>query len=164
HRADAGAAGIVDVVGHEAEVMAALAEEAVEGVVLAIEVQAAEFKVRSAGREAAAAELEHGLAGSAGGPNQIHRAVAVALVNDPGRRRAAGGRIEGGAHVVSAGEQADHGAGLRSGSGAVERFGRGSGSAGVAVVARRRRKQGAIGGRGAVADGESGGIASRAAA
>ena len=84
--ADTGAAGVVDAVADEAQVMIALAEEAVEGVVLAIQIQATEFEVGRAVREGAAAELEHGLGDGTGGPDEIDGAVAVAFVDDPGGR------------------------------------------------------------------------------
>src|SRR5207247_10297141 len=93
------------------------------------------FKRGGARMEAAAAELEHGLAGRAGGPAEIDGATGIALVNDPGGRRAAGGSKEGRTHVVGAGKQADHGARLRSRGSARKGFGSRRRSAGVAVIA-----------------------------
>src|SRR5258705_12535871 len=114
--------------------MIALAEEAVEGVVLAIQIQATEFQVGRAGREGAAAELEHGLSDGTGSPDEIDRAVAVASIDDPGGRRAAGRGIERRAQVIGAGEEANDGTGLRDGGSAGKCFGgRGTG-AGIGVV------------------------------
>jgi len=51
--------------------MTALAEEPVQGVVLAIQIQPAEFQIGSAGREGAAAEFEHGLSDGTSRPDEI---------------------------------------------------------------------------------------------
>jgi len=132
--------------------MIALAEEAVKGVVLAIQIQATEFQVGRAGREGAAAELEHGLSDGTGSPDEIDRTVAVAFIDDPGGRRAAGRGIESRAQVIGAGEEANDGTGLRDGGSAGKCFGgRGTG-AGIGVVAGGGSEKSAVGGGGTVVD------------
>src|ERR1700731_5096045 len=84
--ADAGAPGVVDDVADEAQVVTTLAKEAVQGVVLAIQIQSAEFQIGSAGGEGAAAEFEHRLSVSTSRPDEIDGAVAVVFVDDPGGR------------------------------------------------------------------------------
>jgi len=88
---DTGAAGIGDGVGDEAKVVRAAAEEAIGGIGIAVEVEAAEFEISGAGREGAAADIEHGGSVGAAGPDEVDGGGIVVFVSDPGRRGAAGG-------------------------------------------------------------------------
>ncbi len=120
---DAGAAGIANGVADEAEVVRAGAEEAVEGVALAVEVEVAEFEVGGVRGEAAAIEAEHDLAVGGAGVIDKDGAVAVSLIDDPRGRSAAGGRRESGREAVGSAEEAEDRAGAGGGSGAGEGFG-----------------------------------------
>ncbi len=155
-RGDAGAAGIVQGVGDEAEVMSTAAPESVAGVALAIQVEAAEFEVSgAAGREAAAvgdAEDGGGIGGA--GIDEVDGGGIVVFIDDPGGGGTAVGRGEGGREVVGTAEEAEDGTGLSSVGGAEEGFGGRGGGAGVGVVTGGGSEEGAVGSRGGVVDGD----------
>src|SRR4029077_13537191 len=119
---DAGAAGVGDGGVDKAEVMGAAAEEAVGGVATAVEIEAAEFKVSGVGREAAAAEKEHGGSVGGAGPDEVDGSGVVVFIDDPGGRGAAVGRVKGRAEVIGTAEEANDGPGGGSGGGSGERF------------------------------------------
>ena len=131
---DTGAAGIGDGVGDEAEVVGAAAEKAVSGVGIAVEVKAAEFEISGAGREGAAADIEHGGSVGAAGPDEVDRGRVVVFVSDPGRRGAAGRGREGGGKTIGTAEQANDGTRLRGISRTLKGFGRRRASAGIGVT------------------------------
>jgi len=151
---DAGAAGIGDGVGDEAEVVGAAAEKAVSGVGIAVEVKAAEFEISGAGREGAAADIEHGGSVGAAGPDEVDRGRVVVFVSDPGRRGAAGRGREGGGKTIGTAEQANDGTGAGSSRGTGEGFRRRGGGAGVGAGAGRGSEERAIGSGGGIVDGE----------
>jgi len=153
---DAGAAGIVQGVGDEAEVMSTAAPESVAGVALAVQVEAAEFEVsRSAGGEGAAVgDAEDGSGIGGAGIDEVDGGGIVVFINDPGRGGTAVGRGEGGREVIGTAEEAEDGAGESSVGGAEEGFGGRGGGAGVGVVTGGGSEEGAVGGRGGVVDGD----------
>jgi hypothetical protein len=128
--------------------MGAATEEAVGGVAIAVQVEASELKICGTGREVAVAHLEHGGSVRGTGPDKGDWTVAIALVDDPGRRRAALGRVERGAEVVGAGKETNDGARISSRGSAGEGFGGRRVHPGISVITRRRGKNRAIrGGR-----------------
>src|SRR5205807_2547688 len=148
----AGGVGITHGVVDKAEMVSALAPEGIAGVAMAIVVKAAELEIGdAAGGEGAGAEAEDGRSVGRAGIDDVDGAVAVALVSDPGRGRAAGGRGEGGGEVISAAEEADDRARGSGVGGAGEGFGGRDGSTGIGIIAGGRGKEGAIGSGRAVA-------------
>src|SRR5207244_9775335 len=105
-------------VADEAEVVRAGAEEAVEGVALAVEVEVAEFEVGGVRGEAAAIEAEHDLAVGGAGVINIDGAVAVSLIDDPRGWSATGGRRGSGRRGGGCAGGADDRAGGGGGGGA----------------------------------------------
>ena len=106
------------------QVVTALAKEAVERVVLAVEVKAAKFQVSRTGGEFGVAKFKHRLADGSSRPHQLHWGIAITLVDDPRGRPAADRWIESCGQFVSAGKEADHGTWLRGCSCPKECFGR----------------------------------------
>ena len=151
---DAGTAGVGDGVGDETKVMGAAAKEAVGGVGIAIEVEAAEFEISGAGREGTAADIEHSGSVGATGPEEVDGGGVVVFIGDPGRGRAASGRGEGGGKGISTAEEANDGTGGGSGSGAGEGFRGRRGGTGVGAGAGGGSEEGAIGSGGGIVDGE----------
>jgi len=151
---DTGAAGIGDGVGDEAEVVGAAAEEAVGGVGIAVKVEAAEFEISGAGREGAAADIEHGGSVGAAGPDEVDRGGVVVFVSDPGGRGAAGGGREGRGEGIGTAEEANNGTGAGCGCGAGERLRRRGGGAGVRAGAGGGSEEGAVGRGGGIVDRE----------
>src|SRR5258708_38165528 len=134
---NAGAAGIADGVADEAEVVGAVADETVEGIALAVEVEVAELKIRRIGGEGAALEANHGVAGGGAGVIDIDGAVAGSLIDDPRGWRAAGGRGGRGREAVGTAAGADDRAGGGGGSGGGGRFGGRRGGARIGAAALR---------------------------
>ena len=99
-------ARVIDTVSDKAHVMTALTEEAVQGIVLTVKVEAAKLQIGRPRRKLAISEFEHRLRNGAARPHKVYRAVAVVLVDNPGRGRSAHRRIERGTQVVGSSQQA----------------------------------------------------------
>jgi len=122
--------------------------------------------ISGAGGERAVPDLKHGFGVGSASPDEIDGSGVVVFVDDPGRRRAAVGRIESGAEVVGTAEEADDGAGLRGVSGTLKGFGGRGAGAGVGVTAGGGSIESAVGRGGGIVDGHihqraGGGIAAR---
>jgi len=108
---DPGTTRVGDGVGDKTKVVGTATEKAVGGVASTIQIEAAEFEIGRAGRETAAAKIEHSGGISRAVPDNVNRAIAIIPVDDPRRGRAAGVRFKGRGQRIVSTEKTDDGAG-----------------------------------------------------